>query len=71
MDNLNEKPLAPAQRRARSRSMKRLAPKIARKKLQSKKEEKGNEVEQPTPDAAYDFKDIHTVEIYDEQEESK
>lgn len=149
MDNLNEKPLDPAQRRARSRIMKRLAPKIARKrkiamkkkaspeklkvkaqkaakeivrskilkdkdykdlgvsqkiavdkqvekkkaavkkiakkllpkikkqeterlkKMQSKKEEKVNEVEQPTPDAAYDFKDIHTIEIYDEQEESK
>ena len=149
MDKLNEKPLNPAQRRARARIMKRLAPKIARKrkiamkkkaspekiinraekaakeiirdkilknkkykdlevgqkaivdkqvekkkaaikkiakkllpkikkketerlkKMQDKKEEKVNEVEQPTPDAAYDFKDIHTIEIYDEQEESK
>ena len=149
MDDLNEKPLDPAQRRARSRIMKRLAPKIARKrkiamkkkaspeklkikaqkaakeiirnrllkdkdykdlgvsqkievdkkvekrkaaikkiatkllpkikkqeterlqKTQSKKEEKVNEVEQPTPDAAYDFKDIHTIEEYNKQGESK
>jgi hypothetical protein len=146
MDNINEKPLDPAQRRARGRLMKRLAPKIARKKKiamkkkaspekikakaqkaakeiirnkllknksykdlgvqqkitvdkkvekkkaviqkiakkilpkikkqeaerlkkmrDTKKEAKVNEVEQPTPDAAYDFKDIHSIEIYDEE----
>lgn len=149
MDNLNEKPLDPAQRRARSRIMKRLASKISRKrkiamkkkaspeklkvkaqkaakeiirskilkdknykdlgisqkmavdkqvekkkaaakkiakkllpkikkqeierlkKMQSKKEEKVNEVEQPTPDAAYNFKDIHAIEIYEVQDSDK
>ena len=29
------------------------------------KEESIKEVQQPTPKAAYDFKDIHTIEIYD------
>ena len=145
LTNLSEKPLTPSQRRARGRIMKRLAPKIARKKaiamkkkaspekilkraekaakeiirnkiLKDKKYQdleagqkavvdkkvekkkaaikkiakkilhkikkkeverlksmktknessKIHEVEQPTPKAAYNFKDIHTVEIYDE-----
>jgi hypothetical protein len=145
LNNLNEKPLTPSQRRARGRIMKRLAPKIARKKaialkkkaspekilkraekaakeiirnkilkdkkyqdleagqkalvdkkvekkkaaikkiakkilpkikkkeverlksMKSKEESsKIHEVEQPTPKAAYDFKDVHTIEIYDE-----
>lgn len=53
---------------------KKILPKIKKQEAErlkkmrdTKKEAKVNEVEQPTPDAAYDFKDIHAIEIYEEE----